>query len=433
MAKVSWKRCIAHVDMDAFFASIEQKEQPKLRGQPIAITNGNHGSCVITCSYEARAYGIKTGMRFAEARQLCAQVQQCPSRPELYAKVSQKIMGALRDEMTPDIEVYSIDEAFLDLSHVHMQDTRAQQVAKQIQLCIQRSVGLPASVGIGGDKTTAKLAAKKAKPYGVWVVAPTEAKQILANMPVDKLCGIGTGIRRFLAKHGAHTCGAVANLPVHILSDRFGHGGKRIWLMCQGRDPDPIHKVAKDPKTMGHGKILPPGVRTREKLRAYLSYMAFKLSCRLQQHGLRAQKIWIGAATDRANTGVEFPLNRASHDYCELQQLLEIMLQMCWKPKSTYKKIQITALDLCRAQQQDMLLQAVSNTPSRNEGVEKVLTEVNNKFGFATLRPASLQQLASPDVIAPSWQPDGPRQTIPDRKALPARRKHCGLGKLAPV
>ncbi|MDH3901254.1 MAG: DNA polymerase IV, partial [Gammaproteobacteria bacterium] len=108
---VIWPRAIILVDMNAFFASIEQRDRPEWRGRPVAITNGRQGTCIITCSYEARAYGIKTGMRLKQARRLCPELIQCPARPERYAATSTAIMETLQ-EVTPDIEVFSVDEAF---------------------------------------------------------------------------------------------------------------------------------------------------------------------------------------------------------------------------------------------------------------------------------------------------------------------------------
>src|SRR5262245_4120752 len=116
MITLTWKRAIILVDMNAFFASIEQRDRPELRGQPLAITNGQQGNCIITCSYEARAFGIYTGMRLNEAKKKCPHLIQIPAHPERYAVVSQKIMAALND-VTPDMEVFSIDEAFLDVTH----------------------------------------------------------------------------------------------------------------------------------------------------------------------------------------------------------------------------------------------------------------------------------------------------------------------------
>ena len=116
MTFTPWERAIILVDMNAFFASIEQLDRPEWRGRPLAVTNGLTGTCIITCSYEARAYGIKTGMRLKEGRKLCPDLIQCPARPQRYATVSSNIMQALQD-ITPDIEVFSVDEAFLDVTH----------------------------------------------------------------------------------------------------------------------------------------------------------------------------------------------------------------------------------------------------------------------------------------------------------------------------
>src|SRR5690606_39546838 len=111
-----WLRAIVFIDMDAFFASIEQMDHPELRGKPVGITNGAQGTCLITSSYEARAHGIHTGMRLREARKLCPEIIQCPARPERYAEVSTRIMHALQD-ISPDVEVFSVDEAFIDVTH----------------------------------------------------------------------------------------------------------------------------------------------------------------------------------------------------------------------------------------------------------------------------------------------------------------------------
>ena len=125
-----WPRVIALVDMNSFFASIEQMDQPELFGQPIAVTNGIQGTCIITCSYEARYWGIKTGMRLKEAHKLCPDLIQRPSRPKRYAEISIKIMQGL-NKMTPDIEVYSVDEAFLDM-------TRCQKIMDSPEILAQQ-------------------------------------------------------------------------------------------------------------------------------------------------------------------------------------------------------------------------------------------------------------------------------------------------------
>ena len=149
-----WDRMIALVDMNAFFASIEQMDFPELRGRPVGVTNGKLGTCIITCSYEARMQGIKTGMRVKDALKLAPDFVQRAARPERYAAVSTKIMAAL-ETITPDIEIFSVDEAFLDLTHCQRLYKSPHDVVKLIKRTVFDASGLLSSVGLSGDKTTA--------------------------------------------------------------------------------------------------------------------------------------------------------------------------------------------------------------------------------------------------------------------------------------
>src|SRR5690242_9793856 len=151
-----WPRAIALVDMNAFFASIEQLDFPELQSRPVGVTNGLTGTCVITSSYEARRYGIKTGMRVKEARALCPDFVQRPARPERYSEVSTRIMQALQ-AVTPDIEIFSVDEAFLDLTACQEVFGSPVDMARRAQRIVLETSGLLCSVGVSGDKTTAKF------------------------------------------------------------------------------------------------------------------------------------------------------------------------------------------------------------------------------------------------------------------------------------
>lgn len=252
-----WHKAIILIDMNAFFASVEQLDHPELRGQPVAVTNGEQGTCIITSSYEARAYGIKTGMRLREGRERCPTLVQCPARPRRYAEVSTNIMEALQD-VTPDIEIFSVDEAFLDVTHCQRLYGSPIGIAHRAKQAVYDASGLACSVGLSGDKTTAKYAAKLQKPDGFSVIPPWQARETLSRVPVTELCGIAHGIGSFLAKHGVYTCGDMANLPISILGKRFGNLGRRIWYMCLGADPEPLSTEVPDPKSMGHGKVIPP-------------------------------------------------------------------------------------------------------------------------------------------------------------------------------
>ena len=292
-----WSRFIAFVDMDAFFASIEQLDHPEYQGKPIGITNGQIGTCLITCSYQARAHGIHIGMRLKQARKRCPHFIQVPARPERYAKVSTRIMEALQ-AITPDVEVFSVDEAFLDLTHCQRYWNKSPgAMGNMIKELVRKVSGLPCTVGISGDKTTAKYAAKQKKPDGLAIILPWEARDRLQEVPVTKFCGVNKGIGGFLAKRGAMTCGEVAKLPVSVLGDRFGNPGRRIWQMCRGEDPAPVETKVVPPKSLGHGKIMPPGTKDKDVMYMYLIHMAEKLGARLRKHSLVVQRYFIGLRT----------------------------------------------------------------------------------------------------------------------------------------
>ena len=165
-SELPWVRAIALVDMNCFFAAVEQLDNAAWRKQPVAVTNGLLGTTIITSSYEARAFGVKTGMRLNKARELCPHLIQAPSRPDRYAALSTKIMAALQ-QITPDVEIYSVDEAFLDITHCQSLLGKPYSIGRRIKKAVYDTSGLYCSVGVSGDKTTAKFAAKQHKPDGL--------------------------------------------------------------------------------------------------------------------------------------------------------------------------------------------------------------------------------------------------------------------------
>ena len=207
--------------MNAFFASIEQRDNPLLIGKPIAVTNGIHGSCVITCSYEARAFGIKTGMRYVDAKSLCPTLIKQPSNPVRYAKISTNIMSIIKT-ISPDVEIFSVDEAFIDLTNCLNIYQTPMNAALILKDRIFKYENLPCSIGISTSKALAKFAAKMHKPNGITIIDPSRSKDILNNYPVTALCGVSTGIKKFLNTHNVYKCGDMKNIPISILGNKYG-------------------------------------------------------------------------------------------------------------------------------------------------------------------------------------------------------------------
>jgi DNA polymerase-4 len=396
--------------MNAFFASVEQRDFPLLLGHPVAITNGMRGSCIITCSYEARAFGIRTGMRVREALRLCPHLIQRPARPQVYARVSRNIMHSLLN-VCPDIEVFSVDEAFIDVTFCQKLYGSPEEAARRLKQAVYRASGLLCSLGLSGDKTTAKYAAKLNKPDGFTVIPPWQAKSTLQHVPVTELCGIAKGIGGFLAQHGVTHCGDMEKLPISVLSRRFGNLGRRIWYMCQGADPDPLHPDIAAPKSIGHGKVMPPNTRDRSILLTYLQHMCSKVGTRMRRHDMEAKTFWIGLRTDNGWLGSKSRLSEFSNDQQHIFQLAHNILDLYWQGEGIHQ-VQVTALDPQPAAiQMDLFSTRAENNPRQQ--LNRAMDKINQRYGEMTVSSARLLNRSDmPNVIAPAWKPDGLRQTI---------------------
>ena len=403
-----WERAIILVDMNAFFASVEQYDNPEWRGRPVAITNGTVGTCIITCSYEARAYGVKTGMRLKRGRELCPDLIQCPARPERYAAVSSDIMSALQD-ITPDVEVFSVDEAFLDVTHCQRLLGTPEHIAYLAKQKVFEASGVLCSIGVSGDKTTAKYAAKLDKPNGLTIIPPEEAKQRLHNVPVTELCGIAEGIGNFLAARGVYKCGDMQRLPISVLGKRFGNPGRRIWYMCQGKDPEKIQTNVPPPKSIGHGKVVPPNTKDERVLLVYLLHMSEKVATRLRRHDIQAKKFFIGLLTKAGWVGNKLQSVLPTDDGHVIFALCKKVLRHDWHGEGVHQ-VHVVALNPHRANQQLELFDPITLD---HKGSNEVMDTINQRYGEFALAPARLLHRSTmPNVIAPAWKPFGHRQTI---------------------
>ncbi len=414
-SKRFWPRAILHIDMNAFFASVEQRDFPGLRNKPVGVTNGEAGTTLITCSYEARAAGVKTGMRVYEARRLCPGLIQRPARPRVYAAISTRIMHALRD-ISPDVEVFSVDEAFIDVTHcqrLHGSPERIAQLARQ--RIHEVSGGLPCSIGVAGTKSTAKIASDLKKPNGLTVIPPWEARERLADVPMRKVCGLGPNIAEFLSLYGAHTCGDVARLPMTVLARRYGVTGKYLWLACQGKDTEPVTPHIAPPQSIGHGKVLPPRTVSARVIEIYLRHMCEKVAARLRRYDMQAGQLYVGlrlkAPHHDEHTEQLFTLPYASPDGRRLFELAREFLRRRWRGV-VVTHVQVTASQLRSASGQLELFSAADPRASNRFGA---IDCINARYGEFTVAPATLLERSTmPNVIAPAWRPDGHRQHIPD-------------------
>jgi DNA polymerase-4 len=235
MGRMAVEKTILHVDMDAFFAAIEQRDNPALRGKPVVVGGGgpNDRGVVSTASYEARVFGIRSAMPLRTAGALCPEAIFVPVNGRKYAEASHQVMDILH-RFTPAIEPLSIDEAFLDLTGTEGLFGSGEEVGRKIKRAIHDEVELTASVGVAANRLVAKIASDLRKPDGLVVVPAGEEREFLAPLAIERLWGVGARTRLALADYDIKTIGDLAALPMDVLERRFGSQGSVLSARARG-------------------------------------------------------------------------------------------------------------------------------------------------------------------------------------------------------
>lgn len=289
---------IMHIDMDSYFASVEQQANPHLRGKPIVVSGRpDIHSVVAAASKEAKRYGIRSGMTTWEARRLCPQVIFVPGDPAKYETMTRRFLAILL-RYTPMVEVYSIDEVFMDVTQEAPRWGGPLALARRIQADFRRELGewITCSIGIAPNKLLAKLAVEEAKPAGVRWIRPEEVPEILEKTPVEAVCGIGPRIARRLHHMGIWVLSDLGRFPERYLRRAFGAYGTTLYLWGKGLDPTPLipYWQEEEVKSVGHSHAVPKALRHPEGARGVLLYLCEKVGRRLRAKGLAGRVIHFG-------------------------------------------------------------------------------------------------------------------------------------------
>ncbi|MGE5528180.1 MAG: DNA polymerase IV, partial [Patescibacteria group bacterium] len=283
-------RSIIHLDMDAFYASVEQHDYPELRGKPV-IVGGRPGSrgVVSTCSYEARAFGVRSAMPLREAARRCPDGIFVPVRMGRYIEVSRQVFAIL-DGYTPLVEPLSLDEAFLDVSGCERLFGPAACIARRIVTEIRDRLGLSASVGIAPNKFLAKVASDLKKPGGFVVVRPGEEEDFLADLPLSRLWGVGPKTGEALARLGIRGMAALRAVPREALQASLGETGALLYDLCRGRDDRPV-APAESAKSISQEVTFQVDTADREYLAATLLLLADRVALRTRRARVRGRTV----------------------------------------------------------------------------------------------------------------------------------------------
>lgn len=281
---------IIHGDLDAFFASVEQRDHPELKGKPVIVGSPpNSRGVVSTCSYEARLFGIRSAMPSSQAYRLCPQAIFIPPDMKRYQQASRKVFQIL-SEYTPELEPLSIDEAFLDVRGCHRLFGSSLDIGRQIRSRVKEECGLNISIGIGPNKFLAKLATNLCKPDNIMEFTPQMAEEVLPGLSVSHLWGIGTVSARRLNQHGIYTFQDLREAPYELCVRILGSNTDFILGMAWGRDSRPV-SVHHDPKSIGSERTFAADISSPEAIESILRELTEKVGLQLRRSSLKAQSL----------------------------------------------------------------------------------------------------------------------------------------------
>ena len=277
---VSRGATILHADLDAFYASVEQRDDPKLRGRPVIVGGG----VVLAASYEAKAFGVRTAMGGGQARRLCPRAVVVPPRMSAYAEASRAVFRVF-DDTSPLVEGLSIDEAFLDVRGMERIAGTPVEIAARLRCDVRERVGLPITVGVARTKFLAKVASGVAKPDGLLVVPPDGELAFLHPLPVERLWGVGPATARKLHERRISTVGEVARLDESVLVSMLGRAsGRHLYALAHNRDPRPV-VVGRRRRSIGSQCALGRSRKTPDAVDAVLVSLVDRVTRRMRLAG----------------------------------------------------------------------------------------------------------------------------------------------------
>ena len=386
------------VDLDAFFASVEQLDHPAWRGKPVIVGGDadKHG-VVSTASYEARPYGVRSAMPSSTARRLCPDAIWTHGRFDRYREVSNAIMAILRSE-TPHVQQVSIDEAFLDVTPTVVNREHPVRVAQRIQRRVEE-LGVTCSIGAGTSKTIAKIASDMDKPRGLTVVYPGSERDFLAPLPVRVMSGIGASAEEKLKSRGIRTLGQPADADLRMLERVFGKLGRVMHVRANGGDDAPVEQDDAV-KSVSNEMTFATDLTRREDVEAAIATMAAKVGRRLRRKGLRGRTLALRVKFDDLSVrSVQRQLPRPSDDELAYTPLLYAMVDEVWRPGTPLRLIgvgmsgfseegvvQESLFDVAEAAPSADDVEPVVRDERKRRGLIEATDLVKDRFGEAAVR-----------------------------------------------
>ena len=395
-------RRILHLDMDAFFAAVEQLDFPQYRGKPVIVgadPKGGAGRGVVaTASYEARKYGVHSALPISLAYQRCPHAVYLRGRYERYSEISRQLIATL-NEFTPVIEKISIDEAFLDITKSLALLGSAEKIGHQIKKRIYDDLGLVASIGIAPNKFLAKVASDLEKPDGFVVVKEGEEKEFLKSLPISRLWGVGKKTEAALKQMDIETIGQIAHLPKQDLSRRFGKWGSALWRLANGIDHRSV-KPRETQKSISQETTFDEDTGDEEAIHKTLLGLAESLSRLMRKSKLKGRTVTLKIRLEDFST---FTRSKTLSDFVDSTQILKGVAISLYK-KFNKKNMKVRLLGIGVSQLNSVSgeqLGLFDQEAPLDARMTKLLDSLQDKYGEGAVKRASLLDKTKPQFNGP--------------------------------
>ncbi|WP_051406961.1 DNA polymerase IV [Nocardia sp. CNY236] len=376
---------ILHADLDSFYASVEQRDDPRLRGKPVIVGSG----VVLAASYEAKAFGVRTPMNASQARRLCPHAIAVPARMSAYAESSAAVFEIFRDT-TPIVEGISIDEAFLDVGGLRRIAGEPVDIAATLRTTVRERVGLPISVGIARTKFLAKVASAVAKPDGLRVVPPDGEIDFLHPLPVERLWGVGEVTARILHQYGITRIGQLADLGERSLQDMVGLAAARhLSALSWARDPRRV-EVGRRRRSIGAQRALGRRYRPPDEIEAYLHGLTDRLGQRLRAANRRCRTVVLRIRFD------DFTRATRSHTLAEATDHTDTILHAARSlltevtPLIHERGLTLIGLGLTNLDDSDAVQLPLPFAARPTDTLDTTLDDLRRRFGSTAVTRAAL-------------------------------------------
>lgn len=387
------ERAIIHVDMDAFYASVEQRDRPELRGRPVIVGGLGPRGVVSTCSYEARPFGVRSAMPMAQARRLCPDAAFLWPDLARYEDVSDQVFEVFH-QVTPLVEGLSLDEAFLDVTASQRLLGSVETIGRRIKQAIRERTGLNASVGMGPNKLLAKLASEMSKPDGFHRITAANAARELAPLPVGRLWTVGKVTEQALHRLGIHTVGELAASDTARLASALGRQVDALQALARGEDERSV-EPAQAEQSIGSEHTYDVDVADLALAEAWLLRHCERIAARARQRGLRGRTVTVKLreppfVTHTRQAQLRSPGDSAS----ELYKLAQGLLHAWWKGqrRPRLRLLGVSLSGFATERQQDLF-----DSGAERRVADQVQDRINARFGTGSLIRAGVLRTRQQD------------------------------------